>query len=210
MARTLALIALMLVCYLALPGQRADALKCMEQPNIEENAEHYDGIVVAQVDEIKESKHKNILKLKVLQSFKKVKETSIKVYENADWGTSKEGESYLFYLKKDNGKWELPLCSPTKPLDEAADDLAYLKEREIQLHFDSAVPLQLNGADSFQLQSVKKAEDESAARLAAAASTPTDEKSSFAWQYAAIPLGIVGFAAYGVIRVRAARKGEGE
>jgi len=210
MARNLALLALMLVCYLALPGQQADALKCMEQPDIEENTEYYDAIIIAKVDKIIESKHTNTLKLKVMQSFKNVRESSIKVYENADWGTSKEGERYLFYLKQDNGKWELPLCSPTKPLDEAADDLAYLKDREIQLHFDSAVPLQLNGDDSVQIQSVKEAEDESAARLAAAASTPSDEKSAFSWQYAAIPLGIIGFAAYGVIRIRAARKGEEE
>lgn len=211
MAKKLALLALLIACcYLALPGQQADALKCMEQPNIEENVEHYDGVIAAQVDKITESKHTNILKLKVLQSFKNVRESSIKVYENAAWGTSLAGESYLFYLKQDNGKWELPLCSPTKALDEAGDDLAYLKDRGISLYFDPSGPLQLQLDDNVQVKSVQEMEGESAVRLAATASTQSGEKSPFSWQYAAIPLGIVGFAAYGVIRIRAARRGENE
>lgn len=210
-AKKLALLALLLVCcYMALPGQQADALKCMEQPNIEENVKHYDGIIAAQVDKITESKHTNKLKLKVLQSFKNVRESSIKVYENADWGTSMEGESYLFYLKQDKGKWELPLCSPTKLLDEAGDDLAFLKDREIPLYIDPADPLQLHLDDSVLVKSVQEMEDDPAERLAAAASTSSGEKSQFSWQYAAIPLGIVGFAAYGLMRIRTARREENE
>jgi len=210
MAGKLALLALMLVCYLALPVQQADALKCMEQPNIEENVKHYDGIIAAQVNKITDSKHTNILKLKVLQSFKNVRESSIKVYENADWGTSMEGESYLFYLKQDEGKWELPLCSPTKPLDEATDDLAYLKDREIPLYIDPSGPLQLHLDDSVQIKSAQEMEGESSSLLVAAVSAPSGEKSQFSWKYAAIPLGIVSFAAYGVIRIRAARRGEND
>ncbi|RJE85158.1 hypothetical protein D3P07_21555 [Paenibacillus sp. 1011MAR3C5] len=203
MAKKLALLALMLVIYLAVPGQQADALKCMEQPNAEENVEHYDGVIVAQVEKITKVEHTNTLKLKVVQSFKNVQETSIKVYENADWGTSEAGESYLFYLKQDNGKWELPLCSPTKPLDKAADDLAFLQDREIPLNIDPSGPIQLLD-DNIQIKSVK--DMESASHLAAANSTPSGEKFSFPWKYAAIPLGIVGFAAYGVIRIRAVRR----
>lgn len=216
MTRKLATFMLLLVCYLLMPHQQVDALKCMEQPVIEDNYEHYDGIVIADVKKITSDVHTNIVELKVKQSFKGIKESSISVSENSDWGTAKTGESYLFFLtQQDSGKWELPLCSPTKLLDEAGVYLTFLQDKEISLLSDPPNPIQLLENDgAIPAPSIADEatgiQEQAGSHLAATDSTskPTGEKRAFLWSYAAIPLGLVGFAAYGIIRIRAIRRKE--
>ena len=56
------------------------------------------------------------------------------VAEDFTWGTSERGKSYLFFLKKKEGGWENPLCSPTKLAGNASGELSFLKEKEIPLN----------------------------------------------------------------------------
>lgn len=118
------------------------ALSCVERPSIEQAYEQYDAVIVGQVEQVTEGVgENNQLKLKVLQSFKGVETSSLKVEENATWGAiggpSETKEQYLFFLKRTEEGWENPLCSPTMKLSEAADEIVFLKDKEISLQQDS-------------------------------------------------------------------------
>lgn len=127
---------LVLVILLAYPVP-ASALSCVELPTIEQAYQRYDGVVVGEVLEIGRKGDANEVKLKVLQSFKGVEDQTLLMEENITWGAlngpSEKGEAYLFFLQKQQDGWEHPLCSPTKKTAEAANELDFLKDKEIQL-----------------------------------------------------------------------------
>lgn len=117
----------------ALVPDRASALSCAAPRSIEESYANYDAVVVANVDEVKERRSSKELKLTVLESYKGLEERNVTVTEDFTWGTSQRGTQYLFFLKKKDGAWENPLCSPTKMAVSAAQELAFLKDKEIPL-----------------------------------------------------------------------------
>ncbi|MDQ8737148.1 hypothetical protein [Paenibacillus sp. LHD-38] len=121
-----------MVCGYFLIPSHADALKCMKPPAVEQAYDQYDGVVVAKVDEIaSRSDHRDVA-LTVEQSFKGVKDEKLTIKEDMSWGTSEQGERYLFFLQQsDNGEWELPLCSPTMKAADAVQELDYLRDKEI-------------------------------------------------------------------------------
>ncbi|MEW9110602.1 MAG: hypothetical protein AB2374_14735 [Cytobacillus gottheilii] len=52
-------------------------------------------------------------KLEVVQSWKGVDKTKVKIYEDNDWGnTYKAGDKILVFANKEFGFWKVPLCAP--------------------------------------------------------------------------------------------------
>lgn len=129
----------------ALVPDRASALSCAAPRSIEESYANYDAVVVANVDEVNEKRSGKELKLTVLTSFKGLEERKITVAEDLTWGTSKRGTQYLFFLNEKDGAWEHPLCSPTKTTGAAAQELAFLKDKEIPIP-EMKVPAAAEGA----------------------------------------------------------------
>lgn len=85
-----------------------------------------------------DKKDSNIVRVQVLQSFKGVTDANISISENSTWGSSwgpsDAGQTYLFFLMKSGSGWENPLCSPTLKQGNAAEELAFLKDKEIALN----------------------------------------------------------------------------
>ncbi|MFX3633408.1 MAG: hypothetical protein ACE3L7_31115 [Candidatus Pristimantibacillus sp.] len=118
------------------------ALSCAELPAVEDAYERYDGVIIGQVEEVKRNDNSNVVKLNVLQSFKGIEDDHLSVEENITWGSlwgpSIKEEKYLFFLKKNDTEWENPLCSPTKLLSDASEELDFLQDKEIQLKSEPA------------------------------------------------------------------------
>lgn len=117
------------------PGS-ADALDCAVEYDIEKNVESYDGIVLARVDRVSSSLYPTTdkkLRLTVERSFKSVQQEKLQVWEDQMWGSSVEGERYLFFLRKTAGGWENQLCSATRIASRADEDLAYLADYELPI-----------------------------------------------------------------------------
>lgn len=129
-------IRVLLICFVvwtALVPAHASALSCAMPPSIEKSYELYEAVVVANVDDVIRKKNSRELKLTVLTSFKGMEDRNLAVAEDITWGTSERGKQYLFFLKKKEGGWENPLCSPTKLAGNASQELSFLKEKEIPL-----------------------------------------------------------------------------
>lgn len=129
-------ISLLIIClfaWTALVPAHAFALSCAMPPSIDKSYELYDAVIVAKVDEVITKRNRKELRLTVLSSFKGMADRNIVAVEDFTWGTSERGESYLFFLKKNEDDWENPLCSPTKLAGSAAGELSFLKEKEIPL-----------------------------------------------------------------------------
>jgi len=135
----LALLAIFIV--LMISPTTTYALKCVEMPTGEQGYEEYDGIIVAYVEDVVRKKDDNIIKLKVIKSFKKISEEQISVKENITWGSlwgpSEIGEEYLYYLRETDSGWENPLCSPTMKVAEAANELTFLQDKEVVIKKNS-------------------------------------------------------------------------
>ncbi|OAB36719.1 hypothetical protein PMSD_10365 [Paenibacillus macquariensis subsp. defensor] len=114
------------------------ALKCVEMPTGEQGYEEYDGIIIGRVEDVIRKKDNNIIKLKVIKSFKKISEEQISLKENITWGSlrgpSEIGEEYLYYLRQTDSGWENPLCSPTMKVAEAANELTFLQDKEVVIN----------------------------------------------------------------------------
>lgn len=132
---------LMLAFALIIMGQlqpsTVQALSCAEIPAIEEAYKKYDGVVVGYVHGLDEKRNYNEIKVTVDKSFKGIQEKDITFHENKTWGNlngpSEVGEQYLFFLTIKDGNWENPLCSPSMKMVDASEELAFLKDKEIQL-----------------------------------------------------------------------------
>ncbi|BFT75689.1 hypothetical protein [Paenibacillus sp. P36] len=124
---------IILVVWTAFVPAHAFALSCAMPPSIEKSYELYDAVIVANVDQVITKRNSKELKLTVLTSFKGMEDRNISVAEDFTWGTSERGKSYLFFLKKKEGDWENPLCSPTKPVENAVQELSFLQSKEIPL-----------------------------------------------------------------------------
>ncbi|MBP1965895.1 hypothetical protein [Paenibacillus aceris] len=121
------------VVWAALVPAHASALSCARPPSIEKSYELYDAVVVANVDDVIRKKNNKELKLTVLSSFKGMVDRNVAVAEDVTWGMSERGKQYLFFLKKKEGGWENPLCSPTKLAGNASQEISFLEEKEIPL-----------------------------------------------------------------------------
>lgn len=122
-----------LMVWTALVPAHAFALSCAMPPSIDKSYELYDAVIVANVDEVVTKRNRKELKLTVISSFKGMEDRNLVVVEDFTWGTSERGKPYLFFLKKTEGGWENPLCSPTKLAGNASGELSFLKEKEIPL-----------------------------------------------------------------------------
>lgn len=113
------------------------ALSCVEMPTGEQGYEEYDGIIIGHVEDVVREKDDNIIKLKVIKSFKKIEEEELSVKENVTWGSlrgpSEIGEKYLYYLRESDTGWENPLCSPTMKAADATEEFAFLEDKEIPI-----------------------------------------------------------------------------
>ncbi|AOZ92534.1 hypothetical protein [Paenibacillus crassostreae] len=111
------------------------ALSCAEMPTGEQGYAEYDGIIIGHVEDVTREKDDNIIKLKVIQSFKKIDKEHLSVKENITWGSlhgpSEIGEEYLFYLRESDSGWENPLCSPTMKVADAGAELLFLQDKEV-------------------------------------------------------------------------------
>ncbi|NOV01698.1 hypothetical protein [Paenibacillus planticolens] len=129
-------IRMLMICFVvwaALVPADASALSCAGPPSVEKSYELYDAVIVANVDDVVRKRNSMELKLTVLTSFKGIEERNLTVAEDLTWGTSERGKPYLFFLKKKDGGWENPLCSPTKMAGDASQELIFLKDKEIPL-----------------------------------------------------------------------------
>lgn len=117
--------------------QNVAALSCAELPFIEDAYEKYDGVIIGKVKEVVRRNDSNQVKLSVLKSYKAISQTSLTVKEDptwgAVWGPSEVGQEYLFFLRQNAGGWENPLCAPTKKIEDAAEELKFLQDKEISL-----------------------------------------------------------------------------
>ncbi|SDS21535.1 hypothetical protein SAMN05444162_0978 [Paenibacillaceae bacterium GAS479] len=116
---------------------QAQALSCAQLLSVEEAYAKYDGVIVGKVDKVFPDGDHNIVKSTVTTSYKGVSVNKVSMGEDRTWGNlngpSKVGEQYLFFLTKKNGKWENSLCSPSKLVGEAKEELAFLQGKEIPL-----------------------------------------------------------------------------
>ncbi|OXM17367.1 hypothetical protein [Paenibacillus herberti] len=116
---------------------QAQALSCAQLLSVEEAYAKYDGVIVGKVDKVVPNGVHNIVKSTVTTSFKGVSANKVSIGEDGFWGNlngpSKVGKQYLFFLTEKNGKWENPLCSPSKLVGEATEELAFLQGKEIPL-----------------------------------------------------------------------------
>ncbi|MCM3749711.1 hypothetical protein M3223_20370 [Paenibacillus pasadenensis] len=142
MKKLVLLLTMFLVFFSTFPSSQVYALSCEEIPSKERAYQKYDGIIVGVVEKIdsnfifkNESSRK--VKLTVKQSYKGVRERTITIDEDPSWGRLIEsgsiGKEYLVFLKRENEKWINPLCSPTRPVAEAKEELAYWKEKKLML-----------------------------------------------------------------------------
>lgn len=111
------------------------ALSCAEFPEIEDAYEKYDGVAIGYVDKAVQKRNDHELRVTISKSFKGVKKKYVTITEDMTWGNlngpNEAGETYLFFLMKNGGKWENPLCSPTMKVADAAEQLEYLNDKEI-------------------------------------------------------------------------------
>lgn len=142
MKKPVLLLTMFLVLFSTFPSSQVYALSCAEIPSKERAFQKYDGIIVGVVETIDENfnfgnENSRKVKLMVKQSYKGVRERTITIDEDPIWGRLIEsgsiGKEYLVFLKRENVKWINPLCSPTRPVAEAAEELAYWKGKELQL-----------------------------------------------------------------------------
>ncbi|MCM3785981.1 hypothetical protein M3231_23705 [Neobacillus mesonae] len=85
------------------------------------------------MDKVKKHKNHIELQITVSESFKGITEKNITVSEDMTWGTSKVGESYLFFLMRQENGWHNQLCSPTTTLNNANEELEYLQPQALPL-----------------------------------------------------------------------------
>ncbi|TFB21822.1 hypothetical protein E3U55_08345 [Filobacillus milosensis] len=126
----------LLIILIMLQPIQSFALSCAGPEPVEEAFERYDGVIVGTVDKIfTKNKGMQVVLVKVSKSFKGVKQNWIFVEEDTSWGDrSREGEEYLYFLRDKRGDWENSLCSQTRHMNKAKDDLNYLNQLEtIQL-----------------------------------------------------------------------------
>ncbi|MGN7454163.1 hypothetical protein ACTHPH_04995 [Paenibacillus pasadenensis] len=139
---------IMMALLLVRPPQ-ADALSCVEIRSGADAYAAYDGIAVGRVKKVREGVERNSLRIAVETSYKGVVSERITADEDKFWGAlngpSQAGEKYLFFLKAKGERWENPLCAPSKSMQDAAAELAFLKGKEIPLERE---PAPLAGADS--------------------------------------------------------------
>ncbi|MFD0589119.1 hypothetical protein ACFQZE_14045 [Paenibacillus sp. GCM10027627] len=184
----------------------ADALKCMEPPPIQKAYDDYDGVALASVDKIKTRRDHRIVQLTILENFKGLEKKTIKVKENVSWGLSVEGKRYVYFLEKnEDGSWENPLCSLMKEEAAAGEQLEFLRE----LHQSAkSPPISLK-------QASEAVTDEGRGGLVIENGTygaetnllpPEKKASSFPWGYIAVPIGVVGFAVFGIIHFRSYKR----
>lgn len=148
MKKILLAVFLLLVLNQFQPTAEVHALSCVESPTMEKAYEKYDGIIVGQVDQVitKETYNDtyNEIQVTVLHSFKGIEINSLTFSENITWGAlngpSQVGTYYLFFLNEQDGNWENPLCSPSKPLDDPEKWPEFFEGKEIPLQ-QAVVPL---------------------------------------------------------------------
>jgi len=147
---------LLLILFLMLLPSQAFALSCVEIPTKEAAYEKYDGIIIGKVKEVVRKKEHNEVKLEVVKSYKAIDQTLLSVNENITWGAlsgpSEVGEQYLFFLKKEGTEWENPLCAPSNKVSESANELDFLKDKEIPLPSPSKESIGPSGNASEQAE----------------------------------------------------------
>ncbi|WP_438347947.1 hypothetical protein ACP8HI_20125 [Paenibacillus sp. FA6] len=173
----------------------AYALSCVEMPTGEQGYEEYDGIIIGQVEDVVREKEDNIIKLKVIKSFKKIEEEQLSVKENVTWGSlrgpSEIGEEYLYYLRESDNGWENPLCSPTMKVADATEEFIFLKDKEVPIQRVSA-PTEL-GPDDKPSQASKTNES-------------ITKSTSTNWTGIVIIVGLAGGVLFVLWRLRSIRK----
>ncbi|MBH5320412.1 hypothetical protein I6N90_21700 [Paenibacillus sp. GSMTC-2017] len=141
MKKQLILVCVMLIGICFYP-KSTSALSCASPGTIEELYTQYDGIVEAQVIDVIHKAQENKVKLKVLRSFKAIEESNLTIYENSTWGAtngpSEKGKTYLFFLNNIEKWWQNPLCSPSKEVSQASEELKFLTSKEIPIKVKDA------------------------------------------------------------------------
>lgn len=131
-------VGLLVVLLFVLWPSDAQALKCKALPSLEAKYERYDGIVIGYVEEIGQTGEQKRVDLNVVKSYKGIEDTAITIHEDITWGPSQLGEENLYFLIRTDGGWEHPLCAPTARIDYAAEELEYLRDKEIPLKADAS------------------------------------------------------------------------
>lgn len=137
MKKAMVIILLSIFLILFISPTTTYALKCVEMPTGEQGYKEYDGVIVGHVEDVVREKDNNVIKLKVIKSFKKIDVEQISVKEDMTWGSlwgpSEVGEEYLYYLRESGSGWENPLCSPTMKVADAAGEMAFLQDKEVPI-----------------------------------------------------------------------------
>ncbi|MNC19462.1 hypothetical protein D3C75_673950 [compost metagenome] len=120
-------------------SRHTSALSCEVIYSVEMIYEKYDGVILAKVQKVsREKDDSNQVRVQVLKSYKGVTDASLTLTESSGfgsfWGLSEKGQTYLFYLKKNETGWENPLCSPTLKQGDAVKELAFLEGKELPLN----------------------------------------------------------------------------
>lgn len=137
MKKATLLIMLSIFLVLFISPTTTNALSCAEIPTGEQGYAEYDGVIIGHVEDVVREKDNNVIKLKVIKSFKKIDAEQISVKEDMTWGSlwgpSEVGKEYLYYLKLGIMGWENPLCSPTMNVADAAGEMAFLQDKELPI-----------------------------------------------------------------------------
>lgn len=120
------------ILFLMIQPSKTQALSCAYS-SPEEAYQNYDAIIVGSVKQVDSEENVNHVQITVTNSYKGMTPKELTILENATWGSawgpSVAGETYLFYLIHTENGWENSLCSPSRRLIDAQDDLAFLNKQ---------------------------------------------------------------------------------
>lgn len=122
----------LVILFLMMQPMQVQALSCaFSSP--EEAYQNYDAIIVGSVKQVDSEENVNRVQITITDSYKGIKQKELTMLENATWGSawgpSIVGETYLFYLMNTENGWENSLCSPSRRIMDAQDDLAFLNKK---------------------------------------------------------------------------------
>ncbi|NMO97958.1 hypothetical protein [Paenibacillus lemnae] len=134
MRKTMMIILTLLMLVPMQPASDIYALSCVEIPSTEDAYDKYDAVIHGRVEKVTRRKDHYEVKVTVIKSFKEIQNQQITMKDDITWGAVRGpediGKEYLLFLNKQEDQWVLPLCAPTMNISDAAEELAFLSEKE--------------------------------------------------------------------------------
>lgn len=111
------------------------ACRCMPSFSVEVSFEESSAVFSGEViKKVQTPAYEYEVTFRILENYKGIKERKVLVYTGLDAATCgyafEEGVKYLVYANRMNNKFYTNICTRTRPLSDAKEDLAILKENK--------------------------------------------------------------------------------